>query len=77
MGEKKHPETAFIPERFSLDHTKNRILNFHKKKAAELARVQTYILKYHDAFSTSTEDHIIFSKLEKRTIYFIDSLPPL
>lgn len=59
---------------FLLTITKNRILNLHKQKAAELARAQTY-MEYHDSFSSSTEDHVIFSDLEKYTLRFIESLP--
>lgn len=59
---------------FLLTITKNRILNLHKKKAAELARVRAYMQCY-DCFSSSTEDYVIFSDLEKYTIRFIESLP--
>lgn len=60
---------------FLLTITKNKIMNLHKKKAADSARAQTY-MQYHDSFSSSTEDYIVFSDLEKCTIRFIESLPP-
>ncbi|MEK6478421.1 RNA polymerase sigma-70 factor [Catalinimonas sp. 4WD22] len=60
---------------FLLTITKNKILNLHKRKAIELAGMQTYV-KYQSASASTTEDFITFSELEKCTLQFIDSLPP-
>jgi RNA polymerase sigma-70 factor (ECF subfamily) len=59
---------------YLLTITKNKILNLQKKKVSELARDQKYYLS-HDASSSSTEDHLIYSDLEKCTKSFIESLP--
>ena len=60
---------------FLLTITKNKIINLHKKKAAELARMQTYF-RYQDLFACTTDDDVVFSELEKCTLRFIDAVPP-
>lgn len=59
---------------FLLTITKNRILNFHKRKVIELACLQKYI-SYHDAFANTTEDTVLFTEIEKCTFDFIETLP--
>ncbi|MDF9798717.1 RNA polymerase sigma-70 factor (family 1) [Catalinimonas alkaloidigena] len=59
---------------FLLTITKNNILNLHKRKAVELAGMQTY-LKYQPTSASTTEDYLSFSELENCTLRFINSLP--
>lgn len=58
---------------FLLTITKNKIINYQKKKVNELERNRAFI-EYNTPLS-STEDDIIFFDLKKHTLRFIDSLP--
>lgn len=69
-----HLKTHLSLNAFLLTVTKNNILNLHKKKANELARVKRY-LDYQDLSSSNTDEYIIFSDLEKCTLSFIEALP--
>jgi RNA polymerase sigma-70 factor (ECF subfamily) len=59
---------------FLLTIAKNKLINLHKKKAAELSRDQAYKDFYYPS-SSSTEDYLIFTDLEKFTFQYIESLP--
>lgn len=58
---------------FLLTITKNKIINYQKKKAAELERNRIFIESNRS--SNPTEDNFLFRELESFTLKFIDSLP--
>src|SRR5690606_24810196 len=74
LWEKKH----LLNEKLSLNAflltiTKNKIINYQKKKIHELKRNRSFI--EYNSTSTSTEDEVIFHDLQKFALQFIDSLP--
>lgn len=74
LWEKKHLLNENLSlNAFLLTITKNKIINYQKKKINELKRNRTFI--EHNSPSTSTEDEVIFHDLQKFALQFIDSLP--
>lgn len=58
---------------FLLTVTKNKILNYQRKKVAHLERNRVFI--EYNGPSNSTEDEFLFHELKSFTLGFIDSLP--
>lgn len=58
---------------FLLTVTRNKILNFHRKKVANLERNRVFI--EYNSPSNSTEDEFLFQELKSFTLGFIESLP--
>lgn len=59
---------------FLLTIAKNKIINLCKRKALEVASVNSF-LRQKPAYTHEDEDNVVFHDLERHTLRFIDSLP--
>ena len=74
LWEKKHLLNENLSlNAFLLTITKNKIINYQKKKVNELKHNRAFI--EYNSPSTSAEDEVIFHDLQKLALQFIDSLP--